>query len=262
MIASRLQVVPFVDVTVLVSSLPSREQSGASLLAKDVERSLNRFLRDDIDEDVVDAVRREILEPLNSLMVMFLSSAQSAGAELRPLMMHHLRSQQDELASRLTNEHSLDALDWVVGLLRSFLLRVQDEVAPSAIAGIDRAELKRAIDSDPELNLYLRGTVALLGAGHAAKRALFEQAETLIDIAFLSLNQFFALMRKYGFAIEPFPFETKEEKRARFIRAVLRAQSALTIDEWRVIDGARSRLHAAHRHELILRVDEAAPRGR
>src|SRR5205085_477811 len=115
----------------------------------------------------------------------------------RARLVDDFNNEERILAAFVEDEHSRDTLRSVVGLLHAFTA-LGLAVPAEAIHQFDDTVIDQ-LRRDEEFRPYLRGIVALMGANETRKAAGdAERARDLLDVAFLELSKFRAMLRRHG----------------------------------------------------------------
>ena len=230
--------IPVLDVDQALARLPAEARARVVWAKKPIENGLARLCTEQLTDDLVAQVADETWKPLASIGRVFRSMVAASPDEWRARLVDDFKLEEERFAAFVEQEDSRDTLRWILGLLQSFVglaLSVPAEV----VGEIDDGLLDQ-LGADADFRLYLRGSLALMGANETRRTGGDPQrARDLLDVAFLELNRFRATMRKHGVFLTPFPFETVEERRRGLLESAHRLRDALSEDDWRVLEQAR-----------------------
>jgi len=193
-----------------------------------------------LTDDLVVEATDEVWEPLLSLSRAFAAVVATNPDEWRARLVDDIRLEEEQLAAFVEEEDSLDTLHWILSLLQSFM-GLALTMPPEFVLQVDEATLSE-LEADDEFKSYLRALVVLMAAGETRRREGDPQrARDLLDVAFLELTKFRAVLRKQGLTLTPFPSETVDDRRRGLLASADRLRSALSDEDWRTLENARMR---------------------
>ena len=228
--------IPVLDVDQALARLPAEARGRVAWAKKPIESGLARLCTERLTDDLVAQVADETWKPLASIGRVFRSMVAASPDEWRARLVDDFKLEEERFAAFVEQEDSRDTLRWILGLLQSFL-GLTLSIPAEFVGEIDDGLLDQ-LGADADFRLYLRGSVALMGANET-RSGDPQRARELLDVAFLELNRFRATIRKHGVFLTPFPSETVEERCRGLLESADRLRDALSDYDWRVLEQAR-----------------------
>jgi hypothetical protein len=229
----------FLDWEALFRRLPAPARANVTWTKPRIEAGLKRLLTEAVSDAVLDAVARDLMEPVRALGRAVLDLPASNRDECRASVMDDLRREEGRLNAFLPDDDSRDTLAWVLGFLRSFFGLVMTMAETGHFASLDAEQLIEE-SNGPGLASFVRGQMALMAAVEAVREGVSaDRCATLIDSAFLNFMAFRTAIRTQGLWLSPFPNETSGERQGSLLRYAARLREVLTDQDWQTLDNAR-----------------------
>ncbi len=230
--------VPVLDVQTVLARLPAKARARVAWARKPIENGLARLRAEPLTDDLVAEVTDATWTPLAALSRALAEIVVANPEEWRARFVDEFALEEQQLAAFVAQQESRDTLRWILGLLHSFL-GLALSVPPDFISQIDETAFTK-VTADEDFKPYMRALVTLMAAAETRKAAGDPQrARDLLDVAFLELSKFRAVMRQHGVSLTPFPSETIEDRRRGLLESAHRLRNALSDDDWRVLEQAR-----------------------
>ncbi len=235
-----VRTIPVLDVETVLARLPADARARVVWARKPIEAGLTRLRTEPLTDDLVVEATDEVWKPLLSLSRAFAAVVATNPDEWRARLVDDIRLEEEQLAAFVEQEDSLDTLHWILGLLQSFM-GLALAMPPEFVLHVDEATLSE-LEADDEVKPYLRALVVLMAASETRRHEGDPQrACDLLDVAFLELTKFRAVLRTQGVALTPFPSETVDDRRRGLLASADRLRKALSDEDWRALEHARVR---------------------
>ncbi len=233
--------VAVLDVDALLSRLPAEDRAEVVWAKRPIEVSLARLRAGSLTESLLDEVARDVWAPMAVIARALWQAVGSSPEEWRAKLVEDLRRDEERLRVFLPDDDARDTLDWVAGFLKGLFDCTFAVALPSLPLQLEQEDVER-LAGDADLCAFVRGQVSLMAALDAEKAGVDpERARDLVDLSFLELVRVRNLLRGQGQWFSAFPQETTEERRSRALSAAERLRSAMTDDDWDVVEAARMR---------------------
>ena len=232
--------IPVLDVETVLERLPAEARARAAWAKAPIKNALGRLRTEPLTDELVGNVSDEAWKPIASLGRVFWEIVGENQDEWRARFVDDFNQEEAALTTFLEDEDSRDTLRWILGGLRS-LMSLALSVPPEHFPGIDEETFVR-LSADEEFKPYVRTLVALMAVSEIKKlQGDRQRARELLDVAFLELTKFRAVLRRQGLNLPPFPLETIDERRRGLAESAERLRQTLADDDWRAMDEARLR---------------------
>lgn len=232
---------PALDVDRLLQRLPADLRAQVKWTRKPITDALDALLQSPGDPDVLEAASRNAMKPIGAIMQLVAQLLASPEfAVQRASLMSNLEADQRDLSAFVADPGVVDTLDWCLSFIKGFYREVWSHLQSVDLSAVSPDEVAREVDESAGAAAFRRGVFALMAASEAARRReCVDDAVTLVNVAFLELEECRHAFAHAGVVILPFADETSEQRLHRMGSYVARMRESLTDSEFRELDAAR-----------------------
>ncbi|MCB9662017.1 MAG: hypothetical protein R3B40_29680 [Polyangiales bacterium] len=232
---------PALDIDRLLAHLPADRRAQVKWTRKPFMDAVETALQSPGDVDLLDSASRHATKPITAIMeVVAELLASPEFAVQRASLMSNLEADQRDLSTFVGDPGVVDTLDWCLSFIKGVYREVWSHLAGANWQAALRDAASGEVEETPAAAAFRRGMFALMVASEVSRRGgAVEDAVTLIDIAFLELDEFRQALARGGLIISPFAEETREQRLRRVDTYVTRIRETFTERDFRELDSAR-----------------------
>lgn len=230
---------PVLDIDAMMRRLPAQARADLVWTRTPIAEASSRLRAEPLTEELLETVAVSFVTPMCAIASAVWRALAENPDEWRAALMSDFSNEEASLQAFLGEEDSRDTLTWITGFLRFFYATAFSSLPMDRIASVLEEEFEEAA-RQPEAIGFLIGMATLMAAAEEARAGGdVERARELVDCSFLQFREFRDRLRQEGLNLSAFPFETTEQRRDRFRKAVRHLRIALSQEDWRAIADAR-----------------------